>query len=164
MQKSNKVWIIDDDRSIRWVLEKALARENLATRSFTNARDAMLALVASGQAALVVGTHAVIQDQVQFKNLALAIIDEQHRFGVAQRLALRQKLAAHGMEPHMLMMSATPIPRTLVLAAFGDMDVSKLTEKPAGRKPIQTVTIPTERIGDIVERLRAALKDEPPTA
>ena len=86
-------------------------------------RAAMLAMVQSGEAALVVGTHAVIQEQVQFKNLALAIIDEQHRFGVAQRLALRKKLAVQGMEPHMLMMSATPIPRTLAMSYYADLDV-----------------------------------------
>ncbi len=111
--------------------------------------------VASGEAQIVIGTHALFQDSVTYKNLVLAVVDEQHRFGVHQRL----RLTAKGITPHMLVMTATPIPRTLVLAAFGDMDVSKLTEKPAGRKPIQTVTIPTERIGDIVERLRAALKD-----
>ncbi|UXT58802.1 ATP-dependent DNA helicase RecG [Agrobacterium fabrum] len=111
--------------------------------------------VASGEAQIVIGTHALFQDSVSYRNLVLAVVDEQHRFGVHQRL----RLTAKGITPHMLVMTATPIPRTLVLAAFGDMDVSKLTEKPAGRKPIQTVTIPTERIGDIVERLRAALKD-----
>ncbi len=82
------------------------------------------------------------------------MVDEQHRFGVHQRL----RLTAKGISPHMLVMTATPIPRTLVLAAFGDMDVSKLTEKPAGRKPIQTVTIPNERTDEIVERLDAALR------
>jgi len=85
----------------------------------------------------------------------LAVVDEQHRFGVHQRL----RLTAKGISPHMLVMTATPIPRTLVLAAFGDMDVSKLTEKPAGRKPIQTVTVPSERTGEIVERLRAAVAE-----
>ena len=74
----------------------------------------------------MVGTHAVIQDKVQFQRLALAIIDEQHRFGVAQRLALRKKLADHGQEPHMLMMSATPIPRTLAMSYYADLDVSTL--------------------------------------
>ncbi len=92
-------------------------------------RAAMLALVASGEAALVVGTHAVIQEQVQFHNLALAVIDEQHRFGVAQRLALRQKLAHAGLEPHLLMMSATPIPRTLAMSYYADLDVSVIDEQ-----------------------------------
>ncbi len=111
--------------------------------------------IASGEAQIVIGTHALFQDSVSYKNLVLAVVDEQHRFGVHQRL----RLTAKGISPHMLVMTATPIPRTLVLAAFGDMDVSKLTEKPAGRKPIQTVTIPTERIGDIVARLKSALSE-----
>ncbi|NTF07749.1 ATP-dependent DNA helicase RecG [Agrobacterium rubi] len=111
--------------------------------------------IASGEAQIIIGTHALFQDSVTYKNLVLAVVDEQHRFGVHQRL----RLTAKGISPHMLVMTATPIPRTLVLAAFGDMDVSKLTEKPAGRKPITTVTIPTERIGDIVARLKSALSE-----
>ncbi len=118
-------------------------------------RAAMLALVASGEAALVVGTHAVIQDAVQFKNLALAIIDEQHRFGVAQRLALRQKLAAHGMEPHLLMMSATPIPRTLAMSYYADLDVSVIDELPPGRTPIVTRLIADSRKDEVIARLAA---------
>ena len=118
-------------------------------------RAAMLALVASGEAALVVGTHAVIQDAVQFQNLALAIIDEQHRFGVAQRLALRQKLAAHGMEPHLLMMSATPIPRTLAMSYYADLDVSVIDELPPGRTPIVTRLIADSRKDEVIARLAA---------
>src|SRR5690606_22000746 len=111
--------------------------------------------VASGETQIVIGTHALFQDNVAYKDLVLAVVDEQHRFGVHQRL----RLTAKGVTPHMLVMTATPIPRTLVLAAFGDMDVSKLTEKPAGRKPIQTVVMPQQRTGDIVDRLRAALAE-----
>ncbi|HQS21663.1 MULTISPECIES: ATP-dependent DNA helicase RecG [unclassified Acidovorax] len=146
-------------------------------------RTAMLALVASGEAALVVGTHAVIQEQVQFKNLALAIIDEQHRFGVAQRLALRQKLAAGvaagppqgdtapsggsdprsggawgpvvAMEPHMLMMSATPIPRTLAMSYYADLDVSVIDELPPGRTPIVTKLIADSRKDEVIARIGA---------
>ena len=118
-------------------------------------RAAMLALVESGEAALVVGTHAVIQEQVRFKNLALAIIDEQHRFGVAQRLALRQKLAAHGMEPHMLMMSATPIPRTLAMSYYADLDVSVIDELPPGRTPIVTKLIADSRKDEVIARIGA---------
>ncbi len=118
-------------------------------------RTAMLALVESGEAALVVGTHAVIQDTVRFKNLALAIIDEQHRFGVAQRLALRQKLAAHGMEPHLLMMSATPIPRTLAMSYYADLDVSVIDELPPGRTPIVTRLIADSRKDEVIARLAA---------
>jgi len=132
-------------------------------------RDAMLALVASGQAALVVGTHAVIQDKVQFKHLGLAIIDEQHRFGVAQRLALRQKLsspdavdlkAEHGpQEPHLLMMSATPIPRTLAMSYYADLDVSTIDELPPGRTPIVTKLVAETRRDEVVERIRVQLTE-----
>ncbi|SOC85654.1 ATP-dependent DNA helicase RecG [Ensifer adhaerens] len=115
-------------------------------------RREALERIKSGEADIVIGTHALFQDNVNYSNLLLAVVDEQHRFGVHQRL----RLTAKGLSPHMLVMTATPIPRTLVLAAFGDMDVSKLTEKPAGRKPIQTAVIPMERLSDIVERLRAA--------
>lgn len=118
-------------------------------------REEIMARIASGETQIVIGTHALFQDAMQYHDLQLAVVDEQHRFGVHQRL----KLTAKGMSPHLLVMTATPIPRTLVLAAFGDMDVSKLTEKPAGRKPIQTVTVPTERVSDIVARLRSALAE-----
>ena len=131
-------------------------------------RDAMLALVASGEAALVVGTHAVIQDKVHFKNLGLAIIDEQHRFGVAQRLALRQKLSdadtfgspsAQAQEPHLLMMSATPIPRTLAMSYYADLDVSTIDELPPGRTPIVTKLVADTRRDEVVERIRAQLQE-----
>lgn len=129
--------------------------EVLTGRTKGRERDAILERIASGEAQIVIGTHALFQDSVAYANLMLAVVDEQHRFGVHQRL----RLTAKGISPHMLVMTATPIPRTLVLAAFGDMDVSKLTEKPAGRKPIQTITIPNERTGDIVARLRSALAE-----
>ena len=118
-------------------------------------RRAMLALVESGEAALVVGTHAVIQEKVHFKNLALAVIDEQHRFGVAQRLALRNKLLHDGMEPHMLMMTATPIPRTLAMSYYADLDVSTIDELPPGRTPIITKVLNEARRDEVVERIRA---------
>ncbi|OCP16991.1 ATP-dependent DNA helicase RecG [Ensifer sp. LC163] len=127
----------------------------LTGRTKGKERDAILERIASGETRIVVGTHALFQDTVNYDRLTLAVVDEQHRFGVHQRL----RLTAKGISPHMLVMTATPIPRTLVLAAFGDMDVSKLTEKPAGRKPIQTVTIPTERTDEIVDRLAAAIKE-----
>ncbi|WP_105373790.1 ATP-dependent DNA helicase RecG [Neorhizobium huautlense] len=129
--------------------------EVLTGRTKGRERDQIVERIASGEAQIVIGTHALFQDAINYHNLLLAVVDEQHRFGVHQRL----RLTAKGISPHMLVMTATPIPRTLVLAAFGDMDVSKLTEKPAGRKPIQTVTIPTERIGEIVSRLRTAIAD-----
>lgn len=117
-------------------------------------RGAALALVESGEAALVVGTHAVIQEQVRFKNLALALIDEQHRFGVAQRLALRSKLDdGSGREPHLLMMSATPIPRTLAMSYYADLDVSTIDELPPGRTPIVTKLVSDSRRDEVVARI-----------
>ena len=146
------------------------------------ARTEMLALIESGEAALVVGTHAVIQEQVRFERLGLAIIDEQHRFGVAQRLALRQKLMeapaagppqgggsplggqwttrsreAWGtsvQEPHLLMMSATPIPRTLAMSYYADLDVSTIDELPPGRTPVVTKLVAAHRRDEVVERIR----------
>jgi ATP-dependent DNA helicase RecG len=120
-------------------------------------RGEMLALVASGEAALVIGTHAVIQDQVQFRNLALAIIDEQHRFGVAQRLALRSKLVDSEQEPHLLMMTATPIPRTLAMSYYADLDVSTIDELPPGRTPVVTKLVADSRRDEVIERIRGQL-------
>src|SRR5258707_850115 len=97
-------------------------------------RSAALTALASGEAAVAIGTHALIQEGVEFKRLGLAVVDEQHRFGVEQRDALRQK----GYNPHMLVMTATPIPRTLALTLYGDLDVTILDEMPAGRQPIIT--------------------------
>ncbi|MBD9646997.1 ATP-dependent DNA helicase RecG [Ensifer sp. ENS09] len=139
----------------RMAAPAGIAIDVLTGRTKGKERDAIVERIASGETRMVIGTHALFQDTVSYKELTLAVVDEQHRFGVHQRL----RLTAKGISPHMLVMTATPIPRTLVLAAFGDMDVSKLTEKPAGRKPIQTVTIPTERVDDIVDRLDAALRE-----
>ncbi|MBB1075969.1 ATP-dependent DNA helicase RecG [Rhodoferax sp. 4810] len=119
-------------------------------------RREMLALIASGAAQLVVGTHAIIQDKVQFSRLALAIIDEQHRFGVAQRLALRGKLV-DALEPHLLMMTATPIPRTLAMSYYADLDVSTIDELPPGRTPIITKVVNDARRAEVVERIRAQI-------
>jgi ATP-dependent DNA helicase RecG len=141
-------------------------------------RDEMLARVASGEAGLVVGTHAVIEEQVRFARLGLAIIDEQHRFGVAQRLALRAKppaqdrpapfptlpLAGEGeehrtaarpnLEPHLLMMTATPIPRTLAMTLFADLDVSTIDELPPGRTPVVTKLFADARRDEVIARIR----------
>ena len=146
-------------------------------------RTEMLALIASGEAALVVGTHAVIQDQVQFQNLALAIIDEQHRFGVAQRLALRGKMGPaagevaqgperrsgdakpaseggwQGGEPHLLMMTATPIPRTLAMSYYADLDVSTIDELPPGRTPIVTKVMSDQRRDEVIARIGAQVAE-----
>jgi ATP-dependent DNA helicase RecG len=116
-------------------------------------RREMLERVASGQAKLVVGTHAVIQAEVQFANLGLAIIDEQHRFGVAQRLALRNKLDEQNLEPHLLMMSATPIPRTLAMTVFADLDISTIDELPPGRTPIVTKVFADEKRNEVIQKI-----------
>lgn len=139
----------------KMVASAGISVDVLTGRTKGKEREAIVERIASGEAQIIIGTHALFQDTVTYKNLMLAVVDEQHRFGVHQRL----RLTAKGISPHMLVMTATPIPRTLVLAAFGDMDVSKLTEKPAGRKPIQTVTVPTERIGDVVGRLKSAIAE-----
>jgi ATP-dependent DNA helicase RecG len=120
-------------------------------------RAAMLAQVASGEAMLVVGTHAVIQEQVQFAKLGLAIIDEQHRFGVQQRLALREKLRSNQIEPHTLMMSATPIPRTLAMTLFADLDVSTIDELPPGRTPVVTKLFADDKREAVIGRIRDAV-------
>jgi ATP-dependent DNA helicase RecG len=118
------------------------------------AKRAQLDMVASGEAQLVVGTHAVIQDQVEFARLGLALIDEQHRFGVAQRLQLRRKLESAELEPHLLMMSATPIPRTLAMTYLADLEVSTIDELPPGRTPIVTKVFADSRRENVIERIR----------
>ncbi len=118
------------------------------------ARQAMLERVADGSAQLVVGTHAVIQDQFQFAKLGLALIDEQHRFGVAQRLRLRQKLQDGPLEPHLLMMSATPIPRTLAMTYYADLDVSTIDELPPGRTPVVTKVFADDKREQVIARIR----------
>ena len=125
----------------------------------TKERREALALIASGEAGLVVGTHAVIQDKVLFKNLALAIIDEQHRFGVAQRLALRSKMTDDGQEPHLLMMTATPIPRTLAMSYYADLDVSTIDELPPGRTAIVTKVVNDSRRDEVIERIRSQIAE-----
>ena len=118
-------------------------------------RAAMLEKLADGEIDLLIGTHALFQDEVEFKDLALAVVDEQHRFGVHQRLALARK----GETVDMLVMTATPIPRTLVLTYFGDMDFSELREKPAGRKPIDTRTVDLDRFDEVVTGVGRARAD-----
>ncbi|WP_288418902.1 ATP-dependent DNA helicase RecG [uncultured Acinetobacter sp.] len=115
-------------------------------------------LIQTGQAQLVVGTHALFQDNVEFAKLGLVIIDEQHRFGVDQRLALRNKGVDH-LTPHQLVMTATPIPRTLAMSAYGDLDTSLIDELPPGRTPIQTVTIPLDRREEVLNRIANNCKD-----
>ena len=126
----------------------------LAGKVTGKARAKALAEVASGDAQVVVGTHALMQEGVAFHDLALAIIDEQHRFGVHQRLALRDK-GRNGV-PHQLVMTATPIPRTLAMSAYADLDVSAIDELPPGRTPIATIALSSERRPELVQRIRAA--------
>ncbi|CAN5151406.1 ATP-dependent DNA helicase RecG [soil metagenome] len=119
-------------------------------------RRAALAAIGSGQAQLIVGTHALFQDAALFHRLGLAIVDEQHRFGVGQRLALRAK--TEGIEVHQLMMSATPIPRTLAMSYLADLDVSVIDELPPGRSPIRTLLVDAARRGEVVARIRGAVE------
>ena len=150
---------------IGWLEPLGITTAWLTGSQKTKERREALALIASGEAALVVGTHAVIQDKVQFKNLALAIIDEQHRFGVAQRLALRSKMSipndedATKLEPHLLMMTATPIPRTLAMSYYADLDVSTIDELPPGRTPIVTKVVNDARRDEVIERIRGQLTE-----
>ncbi len=128
--------------------------ELLSGREKGARRAAILQALATGEIDILVGTHALFSEDVAFKALALAVVDEQHRFGVHQRLQLQSK---GGTGTDILVMTATPIPRTLTLTAYGDMDVSKLTEKPAGRKPVDTRALPLERLDEIVDGLHRAL-------
>ncbi|HEY8569153.1 ATP-dependent DNA helicase RecG [Microbulbifer sp.] len=125
-------------------------------------RRAQLTAIANGDAQLVVGTHALFQEGVEFHRLALVIIDEQHRFGVRQRLQLREKGSIEGetrTQPHQLIMTATPIPRTLAMSAFADLDCSVIDELPPGRQPINTVAISSERRYDVMERVQSAVRE-----
>ncbi|MCP5230880.1 MAG: ATP-dependent DNA helicase RecG [Zoogloeaceae bacterium] len=120
------------------------------------ARRAALEGIREGHARVIVGTHALFQNDVEFDDLGLVIIDEQHRFGVHQRLALREKGARDGRYPHQLIMTATPIPRTLAMTAYADLDVSVIDELPPGRSPVTTVVIPDARREEVMTRIRAA--------
>jgi ATP-dependent DNA helicase RecG len=119
-------------------------------------RRASLEAIGNGSAKIVIGTHALFQEGVDFHSLGLIVIDEQHRFGVHQRVALRDKGAAAGKHPHQLVMTATPIPRTLAMAAYADLDTSIIDELPPGRQPVKTVALPDGRRGEVVERVRNA--------
>ena len=132
-----------------WLEAAGVRFVTLTGRNKGKERDLLLQQIASGAAQVVIGTHALFQDDVVFADLGAAVIDEQHRFGVEQRLQLSSK----GKGVDMLVMTATPIPRTLALTAYGDMDVSKLDEKPPGRKPVETLLIPVEKIEAMVDGL-----------
>lgn len=122
-------------------------------------RREALAAVESGRAALVVGTHALFQEEVTFADLGLVIVDEQHRFGVHQRLALREKGKQQDAYPHQLIMTATPIPRSLAMTAYADLDLSVIDELPPGRTPVETVVLGDERRDEVIERVAAACAD-----
>ncbi|KXK68051.1 ATP-dependent DNA helicase RecG, partial [Pseudomonas monteilii] len=139
----------------RWLEPLGIEVAWLAGKLKGKARAAALEQIANG-APMVVGTHALFQEEVKFKHLALAIIDEQHRFGVQQRLALRKKGVAGELCPHQLIMTATPIPRTLAMSAYADLDTSVLDELPPGRTPVNTVLVADSRRFEVVERVRAA--------
>jgi len=132
----------------------------LAGKLKGKARTQTLEQLASGDIQMLVGTHAIFQEQVEYKNLAMVIVDEQHRFGVHQRLALRKKGEKLGRYPHQLIMTATPIPRTLAMTAYADLDTSIIDELPPGRTPVTTVVLPDSRRGDVIERVRKAAVEQ----
>ncbi|WP_213611229.1 ATP-dependent DNA helicase RecG [Pseudoalteromonas sp.] len=136
--------------TVAWLGGKTKGKERINT----------LAIIASGEAQMIVGTHALFQDEVKFNNLVLIIIDEQHRFGVHQRLSLREKGRFGDCYPHQLVMTATPIPRTLAMTAYADLETSVIDELPPGRTPITTVAIPDTRRDDIITRVRLACNEQ----
>jgi len=126
----------------------------LLTGSVTgSSRDSILERIAGGTAQVVIGTHALFQQAVRFERLALVVVDEQHRFGVHQRFSLKKKGERHQRSPHQLIMTATPIPRTLAMTAYADLDCSVIEDLPAGRKPVTTVVMPEGRRGELIERI-----------
>ncbi|WP_111415170.1 ATP-dependent DNA helicase RecG [Billgrantia lactosivorans] len=141
-----KAWFAPLGIEVTWLAGKLKGKTRLDTK----------AAILDGRARMVVGTHALFQGDVHFQRLGLAIVDEQHRFGVHQRLALREKGEAGGLTPHQLVMTATPIPRTLAMSAYADLDVSIIDELPPGRTPVKTVVVPDERRPEVVARIRHA--------
>jgi ATP-dependent DNA helicase RecG len=145
-------WFKTMDISVAWLTGKVKGK----------AREVQLGRIADGSAQMVIGTHALFQDSVEFNDLGITIIDEQHRFGVHQRLALRNKgfgdnqTAQNSLAPHQLIMTATPIPRTLAMSAYADLDCSIIDELPAGRTPVVTAVLSNLRRNDIIERVRAS--------
>ncbi|MGM0594367.1 MAG: ATP-dependent DNA helicase RecG, partial [Pseudomonadota bacterium] len=139
-------WLEPLGLEVAWITGRLKAKQ----------RREMLAAVESGSAAVVVGTHALFQAEVSFAGLGLVIVDEQHRFGVHQRLALREKGVQQGSHPHQLIMTATPIPRTLAMTAYADLDLSIIDELPPGRTPVATVALSDERREDVIRRVAAA--------
>ncbi|WP_404342628.1 ATP-dependent DNA helicase RecG [Pseudoalteromonas mariniglutinosa] len=143
-------WFTHLDIEVAWLGGKTKGKERTNT----------LARIASGKAQMIVGTHALFQEQVTFNNLVLIIIDEQHRFGVHQRLSLREKGRFGDCYPHQLVMTATPIPRTLAMTAYADLETSVIDELPPGRTPITTVAIPDTRRAEIIARVKKACSEQ----
>jgi ATP-dependent DNA helicase RecG len=142
-----------------WLEPMNIGMAWLSGRQKAAQRREMLARIKSGEAAVIVGTHALFQNDVEFAHLALIVVDEQHRFGVHQRMALREKGETEGHYPHQLIMTATPIPRTLAQTAYADLDVSVIDELPPGRKPIDTVAMNQSRRAKVVEHVAAACRE-----
>lgn len=138
-----------------WLDALCVRSVTLTGRDKGKMRETLLAQIRNGAAQVVIGTHAIFQDTIEFADLGFAVIDEQHRFGVHQRLQLSSK----GKGTDVLVMTATPIPRTLTLTAYGDMDVSRLDEKPPGRKPVETLLLPNEKIDGMIEGLERKIKE-----
>jgi ATP-dependent DNA helicase RecG len=145
-----KMWLEPLGMTVGWCAGKQTAAQ----------RREVLAALSAGEIRVAVGTHALFQDEVVFNNLGLVVIDEQHRFGVHQRLALRDKGRGSHSYPHQLVMTATPIPRTLAMTAYADLNVSVIDELPPGRSPVTTVVLPDSRRGDIVERVHLACREK----
>ncbi|MEK9134496.1 MAG: ATP-dependent DNA helicase RecG, partial [Pseudomonadota bacterium] len=139
-----------------WLEPLGVSVVGLSGKLNGRARQGALEKIGSGQATIAVGTQALFQEDVEFADLGLIIVDEQHRFGVHQRLALREKGRRGDRRPHQLIMTATPIPRTLAQSLYADLDVSVIDELPPGRKPVETVAIPAARRADVVSRIRDA--------
>lgn len=144
----------------KWLEPLRITVAWLAGKHKGKAREQTLQSLQAGEANIVVGTHALFQEQVQFKNLALIVVDEQHRFGVHQRLALREKGNHNNQFPHQLIMTATPIPRTLSMTAYADLDVSVIDELPPGRTPVKTVVIPDSKRHEVIERIHQVCADQ----
>ena len=140
----------------RWFAPAGVDVALLTGRQTGKARGAAIAAIAGGKVPIVIGTHALFQEGVEFAALTLVIVDEQHRFGVHQRLSLREKGAQEGRRPHQLIMTATPIPRTLAMTAYADLDVSVIDELPPGRTPVQTVVLAEQRRDEVVLRIHTA--------
>lgn len=148
------------DNFSAWLRPLGVELAWLSGRQKGSVRERALAAAASGEAAVVVGTHALFQRQVEFRRLGLVVVDEQHRFGVHQRLALRDKGAGEDGWPHQLIMTATPIPRTLAMTAYADLALSVIDELPPGRRPVTTAVMPDSRRAEVIERIRVVCVEQ----